>query len=201
MSVDWIKRCLWVALTFPLVRLVVGAVTDRLGANPIELILRNTGFWTLSCLMLTLTVTPMRRLTGFSQLVRVRRLLGLFAFDYALLHLSTYVILDQYFDWANILKDLTKRPYITLGMTALVLLVPLALTSTDGMMRRLGGGRWRRLHQLVYLIGGLGVVHFWWLVKKDVSQPFLFALVFFSLMAHRFFWRRKPSPLPSNPPS
>jgi sulfoxide reductase heme-binding subunit YedZ len=125
-----------------------------------------------------MALTPIRQWTGVIWVGRFRRMLGLFAFFYSLLHLGTYVILDQFFDWMGILKDIAKRPYITVGFTALVLMIPLAVTSTDGMLRRLGGERWRKLHRLIYVITLGGIIHFWWLVKKDITEPFIFASIY-----------------------
>ncbi len=180
-----IKAVLFVAALVPLLRLVVAAFTGGLGVNPIEFVTRSTGTWTLSLLLITLAVTPLRRLTGWNWLIRLRRMLGLFAFFYACLHFTTYVWLDQFFDAAAIARDVVKRPFITVGFAAFVLLVPLAATSTNAMIRRLGGKRWQRLHYLVYLIATLGVVHYWWLVKKDVTQPMLFAFALAILLLYR----------------
>ncbi|BBL77269.1 protein-methionine-sulfoxide reductase heme-binding subunit MsrQ (plasmid) [Methylomagnum ishizawai] len=166
----------WLSL-LPLVDLVWAGAADALGANPIEKITRDTGWWTLAFLMIGLAVTPARKLSGWSWLGRFRRMLGLFAFFYACLHLATYLALDQFFAWTEILADIVKRPYITVGSAAFVMLVPLAATSTDGMVRRLGGQRWKRLHRCVYLIAVCGVVHFWWLVKKDLGEPAGFAAI------------------------
>jgi len=173
-----LKTIIFLMSLAPLARLSYGGLLDQLGANPIEKILRQTGFWTLTFLTLTMAVTPIRRWFGLIWLARLRRMLGLYAFFYGLLHLATYVVLDQYFDWEGIVKDITKRPYITIGFTALVLMIPLALTSTNRMQRFLGGERWRRLHKLTYLIALGGIIHFWWLVKKDISEPLIFALIY-----------------------
>lgn len=180
-----LKRGLFLILSIPLFKLIADGVLDQLGANPIEKITRTTGYWTLTLLLVTLAVTPLRRFFGWSWPGRFRRMLGLFAFFYGCLHFLTYLVLDQFFDWAGIVKDIAKRPYITVGFTALLLLVPLAVTSTDGMIRRLGGKRWRVLHRLVYLIAILGVVHFWWLVKKDISRPAIDAAILALLLGFR----------------
>jgi len=169
----------------PLAHLLVGAWQGSLGANPIETITRSTGLWTLRFMLITLTVTPVRRLTGWNDAIRLRRMLGLFAFFYGSLHLLTYVWLDQFFDWASIVKDVAKRPFITAGFSAYVLLVPLAITSTAGMIRRLGGRRWRRLHRLAYATAALGVVHYWWLVKADIRPPRNYAIVLAVLLLVR----------------
>lgn len=181
------------ALTFaiallPLARLLALGLTDRLGVNPIEFITRSTGTWTLVFLLLTLSITPLRRLSGWGWLIRLRRMLGLFAYFYACLHFTTYIWLDQFFDWGEIVKDVYKRPFITAGFSAFVLLLPLALTSTDAMMRRLKRN-WGRLHQLVYPIALLAVTHYWWLVKKDITQPALYAACLALLLGMRLWWR------------
>ena len=175
----------------PLMKLGLYAYWDRLGANPIEKITRTTGFWTLTFIVISLSVTPFRRLSGCLWLVRLRRMLGLYAFFYGCLHFLTYIVLDQFFDWEAILKDIVKRPYITVGFPAYLLLIPLALTSTDTMIRRLGGKRWRLLHKLVYLSAIGGVIHYWWLVKKDLTNPLSFAILLSLLLGIRlFYWQR-----------
>jgi methionine sulfoxide reductase heme-binding subunit len=171
----------------PLVRLIVLGGSGGLGANPIEFITRSTGTWTLTGLMVTLSVTPLRRLTGRAALLRYRRMLGLFTFFYASLHFVTYIWLDQFFDPSAIARDIVKRPFITVGFTAFVLLVPLAATSTHAMMRRLGR-RWQQLHRLVYVIALLGVVHYLWLVKKDMTEPLIYGGVLATLLAMRLSW-------------
>lgn len=179
-------RALVFALSLlPLAKLVAWTFFDRLGANPVEFIQRSTGYWTLMFLMFTLAITPLRRLLEAPWLVRLRRMLGLYAFFYALLHLTTYVVLDQFFDFGEILRDIAKRPFITLGFAALLLMTPLALTSTNAMVRRLGGKAWTRLHKLVYPLAILGVAHFWWLVKRDLTEPRLFAMVLAVLLGVR----------------
>ena len=171
----------------PLLRLVVLGESGGLGANPIEFITRSIGTWTLVGLLLTLSVTPLRRLSGRADLIRYRRMLGLFTFFYAGLHFVTYVWLDQFFDPAAIARDIIKRPFITVGFAAFVLLIPLALTSTHAMMRRLGR-RWQLLHRLIYLIALLGVIHFLWLVKKDLTEPLIYAAVLALLLIVRLPW-------------
>ena len=172
----------------PLAKLGWLAYQDALGANPIEKITRTTGYWTLVFLMVTLSASPLKQLTGWSWLIRLRRMLGLFAFFYALLHFSTYLVLDQFFDWDSIIKDIVKRPYITVGFPAFMLLIPLAVTSTDGMIRRLGGKRWKLLHRAVYFCAVGGVIHYWWLVKKDLTNPITFALILALLLGFRLFY-------------
>jgi len=183
------KAALFALCLAPLARLVFFAFTDRLGANPIEFVIRSLGTWTLTLLLITLCITPLRRLTGWNSLIRVRRLLGLFVFFYAGLHLLTYAGVDQSFDLSAILADIVKRPYITVGVTCFVLLIPLAVTSTNAMQRRLGGRRWQQLHRLVYLIAAGGVLHYFQLVKKDVTQPVLYGLVLGVLLGMRLWWR------------
>jgi sulfoxide reductase heme-binding subunit YedZ len=179
----WIRPAAWVGGLIPLLLLVAGAFTGGLGADPIEYVTLRTGFATLLMLMCTLAVTPVRRLTGWNWLAPARRTLGLCAFLYVCLHLSTYLV-DQGFAWTYIVEDVAERPYVTAGFTAFLLLLPLALTSTKASIRRLGK-RWQKLHRLVYLAAGLGVLHFLWLVKSDLREPLIFAAVFAVLMALR----------------
>lgn len=186
----WLKIGVFVLACYPLLRLIFLGVTDGLGTNPIEFITRSTGTWTLVGLMLTLTVTPLRQLSGWNSLLRVRRMLGLFSFFYACLHFITYIWLDQFFDFAAIIKDVYKRPFITVGFSAFVLLIPLALTSSNSMIRRLGARRWQLLHRLVYVIAILGVLHYAWLVKKDLTQPLIYAAVLTVLLGWRVLHRR-----------
>lgn len=163
--------------------------THRLGPNPIETITHTTGDWTLRFLVLTLAVTPLRKLLGLPELIRYRRMLGLFAFFYGTLHFMTYLWLDKFFDAAEIIKDVGKRPFIAAGFTGFVLLIPLALTSTAASIRRLGGQRWRRLHRLVYVSALAGVAHYYWQVKSDIRGP----LVYFALIAALLLWRIVPA--------
>ncbi len=174
----------WVALAAPLVWLGLRFRRDHLGANPIEAIILWSGVSTLVLLMLTLAVTPLRRLTGWNEVVRIRRFLGLTAFGYLCLHFLSYVGLDQFFAFQYILSDIAKRPFITAGFAAFVLLVPLAVTSTKGWIRRLGR-RWQRLHQLVYVAATLGVLHYYWKVKADTRWPLAFAVILLVLLAMR----------------
>lgn len=169
----------------PLAVLIWRGFADGLGANPVEAITHHTGLWALRLLMATLALTPLRLLTGWSGALRYRRMVGLFAFFYALLHFVTYLWLDQHFAWEDITADILKRPYITVGFSALVILVPLAATSTNAMVRRLGARRWLRLHKLVYVSGLLGALHFLWLVKADIREPVLYLALFVMLMALR----------------
>ncbi len=169
-------------------------VTGRLGANPVEEILDRFGNWGLRMIMITLAVTPLRRITGWNWLARFRRMLGLFAFFYVLMHFLTWLILDQGALLSAILEDLVERPFITIGFLALLFLIALATTSTSGMRRRLGR-RWQTLHNAVYLIAILGVWHYWWQVKKDITEPLIYAVVLAVLLIPRAWWywqRRRP---------
>jgi len=177
----------------PLLRLVSLGFTGGLGANPLEAITHGTGDWTLYLLCITLAVTPLRKLTGINWLVRMRRMLGLMAFLYMALHFTAFIWFDHFFDVAAIWKDIVKRPFITIGVIALVLSIPLAITSTNGMVRRLGGKRWALLHRLIYVIVPLGVLHYWWdkSGKNLIAQPLLFAVIVAVLLALRLLWRRR----------
>ena len=167
-----------------------GLAGMSLGANPVEELIHRCGKWGLKFILITLAVTPLRGLTGWNWLIRFRRMLGLFAFFYILLHFLVYAGLDQRFDLAVILEDIAERPYITIGMAALVLLVPLAVTSTNGMMRRLGR-RWKQLHRLVYPIAILGVWHFYWQVKLDTLEPIIYAAILAALLGYRLVRSRR----------
>ena len=175
----------------PLARLVYGYFYDELGANPLEHITRNTGEWTLRFLLITLCVTPLRHITGMNWLLRLRRMLGLYAFFYGCLHLTTYLWLDQFFDWTEIGRDILKRPFITLGFSAMLLMTPLALTSFNAAIRKLGAKRWQALHRCVYAVSILGVLHFWWLVKIDLTEPAIYAVLLSALLGYRLWWRQR----------
>jgi sulfoxide reductase heme-binding subunit YedZ len=200
-QLSWIKLATFVACLVPLALLAWRGFSGGLGANPIEYITHSTGWWTLTFLLITLSVTPARRLTGLAWLLRLRRMLGLFAFSYATLHFTTYIWLDQFFDPASIVKDIAKRPFVTLGFAAFVLLIPLAATSSNAMVKRLGARRWQRLHRLVYAIAILGVLHFWWLVKKDITEPVVFAILLALLLGARLIWRARRAAAPAQPSS
>ena len=195
MSVRRIKPWVFVACLVPLAWLMWRALTGGLTANPIEDITHRTGDWTLRLLMVTLAITPLRRLLGWSSLASYRRMIGLFAFFYAALHLSTYLVLDFFFAFDLILDDVIERRYVTAGFTGFMLLLPLALTSTTGMIRRLGGARWRQLHRLVYLAAVAGVVHYLWLVKIDIGPPLVYAAVLAVLLGLRlwFHYAKRPA--------
>lgn len=186
-----VKAILFVLCLLPLARLIVLGVNDGLGANPIEFITRSTGTWTLVLLLVTLSVTPLRKILQQPALIRLRRMFGLFAFFYVCLHFTTYIWLDQFFDVGEIAKDIVKRPFITVGFAAFVLLIPLAATSNNAIIKRMGARRWQRLHRLVYAIGILGVIHYWWLVKKDLTQPIIYALILAALLGYRILAARQ----------
>lgn len=186
-----IKPAIFAIALLPLAFLVYRALNNDLGANPIETINRYTGDWVLRFLLMTLAVTPLRRLTGWNGLLRYRRMLGLFAFFYACLHFLSWAWLDQYFVLADIVRDVAKRPYITVGFASFLMLIPLAITSTSAMIRRLGARRWQQLHRLVYLIGIGGVVHFLWLVKSDIREPLVYAAILVVLLGSRLWHRRR----------
>ena len=173
----------------PLALLVWDVYRKHVGANPLEFVTRTTGMLTLVFLLLALAVSPLRRITGLNWLIRFRRMLGLFAFFYGSLHLLTYIAFDRFFHFTTIPSDILKRPFIAIGMTAFVLMLPLAITSTDKMVKRLGGRRWAQLHRIVYASGVLGVLHYYMLVKSDIRLPVTFAFLLFLLLAFRLFVR------------
>jgi sulfoxide reductase heme-binding subunit YedZ len=208
-----LKPLAFAAALGPAAWLIWAVVTGNLSANPLSDITNETGVWTLRFLCVTLALTPLRRLTGWNVVIRFRRMAGLFAFFYGSLHFLTYIIADRFASLVDfpdgmvstttvrnllgaIIEDIYKRPYITVGFTALMLMVPLAVTSTAGMIRRLGGKRWNALHRLVYVSAVGGVVHYWWLVKADVSRPQIYAVVVGLLLAFRLYWSRVRSASP-----
>lgn len=180
------KPLLFILLSLPLVYYAWGIWQDQLGANPLEAVIRGLGDWGLRILLLTLLISPLRRLLNWPQLLRVRRMLGLFAYFYIVMHFMSYLWFDQFFDWEEIWFDILERPFITVGMIAVVLLTPLAITSTKGMIRRLGK-RWKLLHMLIYPIGILAVLHFWWMVKLDITEPAIYAFILFILLGERVY--------------
>jgi sulfoxide reductase heme-binding subunit YedZ len=182
---QWTKPPIFLLCLVPLGILVGRALTANLGANPVEFIQHATGDWTLRFLVFTLSITPLRKLLKLPDLIRFRRMLGLFAFFYACLHFLTYLGPDQSFDLAAIWKDVAKRPFITVGFTAFVLLIPLAITSTAGWIRRLGGHRWQMLHRAIYISAICGVIHYYWLVKSAVLRP----LTYGAIVAVLLLWR------------
>jgi sulfoxide reductase heme-binding subunit YedZ len=183
-----VKPLAFVACLVPFAWLLWRVANNDLGTNPIETLNRFTGDWTLRFLLITLAVTPLRRISGWHQLIRLRRMFGLFAFFYATVHFLTYALIDQYFDFPAIVQDVAKRPFITVGFACFLLLIPLAATSTNSMVRRLGGRRWQRLHRLVYVIAVGGVIHFLWLVKSDIREPALYAAILAVLFGYRLWW-------------
>jgi sulfoxide reductase heme-binding subunit YedZ len=191
-----IKAAIFVLALVPVARLAWQTLSGQF-VEPLKSITNGTGTWTLYFLCITLAVTPLRRLTNAAWLVRLRRMLGLFAFFYAALHFLTFLWFDHFFDLAAMWKDVLKRPFITVGFAAFVLLVPLAVTSTNAMVRRLGGKRWQALHRAIYVIVPLGVLHFWWMkaAKHNLGEPILFAVIVAVLLGMRLFWRlARPQP-------
>jgi sulfoxide reductase heme-binding subunit YedZ len=191
----FLKIILFASALLPAARLLLFGFTDRLGANPIEFVTRSSGDWTLYFLCITLAVTPLRRFTNWNWLIKLRRMLGLFAFFYASLHFTTFLWFDHFFDVSEMLKDVVKRPFITVGFIAFISLLPLALTSTNGMIRRLGGKRWQWLHRSLYVIAMLGILHFWWMRagKHNFEKPILFGTIVAALLLVRvwFAWRNR----------
>src|SRR5690349_4980046 len=183
--IRYLKVAVFLACLVPLGLLGWDAYTQNLGANPIEKITHTTGDWTLRFLLITLSVTPLRKLLGVPAFIKFRRMLGLFAFFYATLHFLTYIWLDKFFNLHEILADVAKRKFITIGFTAFVLLIPLALTSTAGWIRRLGGKRWQALHRLIYLAAIAGVIHYLWLVKADIRRPVQYGILLAILLLYR----------------
>lgn len=200
-----LKALLFLLLLLPAARYAHGLLTDRLGANPIEALTRGMGIWTLNFLLLTLCVSPLRKLSGWHWLLRLRRMLGLAAFAYGCLHLLTYAWLDQFWDLQAIARDVWKRPFITVGFSAFLLMLPLALTSSNAAIRRLGGRRWQNLHRTVYAVAILGVVHYLWLVKRvALLDPLIYALILALLLGWRIAERLRlngPWPAPKRPPA
>jgi methionine sulfoxide reductase heme-binding subunit len=187
-----LKPITFIACLIPLGQLLYNAWTDNLSANPIEFITHFTGDWTLIFLLASLSVTPLRQISGWNELIKYRRMLGLFAFFYAVLHFATYMVLDHFFDFQAIVKDVMKRPYVTAGFTGFVLMIPLAITSTAGMIRRLGK-RWQQLHRFVYVVGIAGVIHFYWLVKADIRRPVQYGAVLALLLGYRLVVKWMPA--------
>jgi len=180
-----LKTVLWMACLAPVCRLLFKGLTSGLGANPIEFITLSTGTWTLVLILATLSITPLRRFTHQNWLIKLRRPIGLFAFFYACLHFTTYIWLDKFFDLPEMIKDVAKRPFITAGFLAFVLMIPLTATSTGGAVRRLGGRYWQLLHRLIYISAAAAVVHFWWKVKADHLLPSIYGLIFILFMLLR----------------
>jgi sulfoxide reductase heme-binding subunit YedZ len=187
-SVSYIKVLVFLICLYPLVSMVWGFFSGQLGANPIEAVTRNSGLWGLRFLLITLCVTPLRWLTGINQLVRFRRMLGLFAFFYATVHMLLYLGLDQFFDWSEIWRDIIKRPFITVGFINFVALLPLAFTSTNKMVKRLGGRRWKQVHKLSYFVAMAACVHYLMLIKADIRQPLIYILILAVLLSVRLVY-------------
>ncbi|MGH9775013.1 MAG: sulfite oxidase heme-binding subunit YedZ [Candidatus Acidiferrales bacterium] len=202
----WTKIPVFLLCLVPLGLLGWAALTGGLGANPIEFITHATGDWTIRFLIFTLAITPARKLLHLSPLIRYRRMLGLFAFFYGCLHFTTYIWLDKFFNVSEMIKDVGKRPFITVGFTAFVLMIPLAITSTAGWIRRLGGRGWQWLHRAIYVSAVCGVIHYYWLVKSDVRKPLQYGAWVALLMALRVaMWidgrNRRLAGLPTSPPT
>ena len=204
----WTKVVLFVVCLMPAVRLgwglflvLQGKPAGAMTANPIEFITRDTGDWIMRFLLATLCITPLRLLLNRPQLTRFRRMLGLYAFFYGALHLLTWMWLDKFFAWMEMFMDVLKRPFITVGMLGFLVMVPLAITSTSAMVRRLGWARWQKLHRIVYVAPAAGVVHYWWLVKSDISEPLLYGVILSVLMAYRLYhWTHASKPAPARKP-
>jgi len=192
------KLVIFINALVPLILLLWDVGRGRAGANPTEFITRTTGMLTLVFLIISLAVTPVRKATGANWLVKFRRMLGLFAFLYGSLHLLTYVAFDRFFNFKSVPADIIKRPFIAIGMTAFVLMIPLAITSTSRMVKRLGGKAWSRLHRIVYLAGVAGVLHYWMLVKSDTRLPLTFAFLLAVLLAYRLLIRFAPPSVPQS---
>lgn len=188
-----IKIILFIVSLIPATWLVYALLTNQLGANPIEAITRETGLWALRFLWLTLLITPLRWLTGWNQLATLRRMLGLYVFFYALLHMLLYLWLDQFFDLNDIIKDIIKRPFITIGFFTFTALIPLVITSNNAMVKRLGGKRWKKLHQLTYFIAIASSVHFYMLVKQDKTEPLFYMALLIILFALRLYKKHHKS--------
>jgi sulfoxide reductase heme-binding subunit YedZ len=180
-----VKPILYLSAALPLAWLLFALLTGRVMGDQVKFMQHVTGDTVLTCLMLTLSITPLRRLTGWNEIIRIRRLIGLTAFWYACLHLTTYLVFDQELSFSEIMADIEKHPWVLVGFTAFLCLVPLAITSTNGWVRRLGGKRWQRLHRLVYVAAAAGVLHYLWLVKKDIRYPLLYGLVLLVLLGSR----------------
>ena len=191
------KFVIFINALVPLALMLWDVYHKRVGANPLEFVTRTTGMLTLVFLMITLAVSPVRQITGLNWLVKFRRLLGLFAFFYGFLHLVTYIWFDRFFNFKSVPGDVLTRPFIALGMLAFFLMLPLAITSTSKMVKRLGGKRWSKLHKLIYVAGGAGVLHFWLLIKSDTRLPLTFGFVLLLLLVHRLFVNFYPPVKPS----
>jgi sulfoxide reductase heme-binding subunit YedZ len=197
MFVSRLKKILFVIGLIPMSWLIIGLFTNQLGVNPIETLIRDSGIWALRFLLITLAVTPIRWLTGWNQLIAFRRMLGLYAFFYATIHMLMYLGLDQFFEVSEIIKDIIKRPFITVGFVSFILLIPLAVTSTNKMMKRLGGKNWKRLHKISYFIAVAACLHFYMLARADKSEPLVYIVIISFLLLVRVYhsisqqWQQK----------
>jgi methionine sulfoxide reductase heme-binding subunit len=187
MSIRRLKIATFLLCLLPVLALAWRGTHGGLGANPVEFVTHSTGDWTLRFLLITLAITPVRRVIAMPSVIRFRRMFGLFAFFYGCLHFLTYIWFDKFFDIEDMLKDVDKRPFITIGFASLLLMIPLAVTSTAAWIRRLGGKRWQLLHRLVYLIAAGSVIHYYWLVKSDIRMPALYGAILTVLLAYRLF--------------
>ena len=195
-TLRWLKSLLFIICLIPLANLVYAVLTASIAGDPVETMTKVTGEWGLRFLLLTLSITPLRKLLKMTDLIKFRRMLGLFAFFYAFCHLNVYIVFDQFFDWPEIWRDTIEKKFVFAGMLAVVLMIPLAITSTNGWIKRLGGKRWQRLHRLVYIIAIAAVVHFIWLVKADLAEPLVYALILALLLGFRVFHKyKKPAML------
>jgi sulfoxide reductase heme-binding subunit YedZ len=205
-TMTFAKFVILINALIPLALLLTDVYRNRVGANPLEFATRTTGMLTLIFLVISLAVTPLRKITGINSLVKFRRMLGLVAFFYGVLHLTTYIWFDRFFNLRSTISDIAQRPFIAIGMAAFVLMIPLAITSTNRMVKKLGGKRWARLHRIVYLAGALGVLHFWMLVKSDTRLPLTFGFILALLLGYRLFLKfypaetkpRQASPIPQD---
>jgi methionine sulfoxide reductase heme-binding subunit len=191
-SQSFVRRAKWfliVLASLPFLRMAIGAPLGWLGVNPIEFITRSTGTWTIVSLVITLSITPLRRLTQWHWLLRLRRTTGLITFFYVTLHFITWIWLDRFFDVDEVTKDIFKRPFITLGFAAFVLMIPLAITSNNASIKRLGAATWQRIHYLVYVIAVLASVHFIWLARRNPNEPYIYAAIFALLLGARVYWK------------
>ena len=199
----WTKAVVFLVCSIPFIQLCAKALQNNLGINPVETLQHTTGDWTLNFLVFTLAVTPLRKTLKLPELIRFRRMLGLFAFFYVLLHFLTYLGPDQSFNFSGMWDDVAKRKFVTVGFSALLLMIPLAATSTTGMIRRLGGKRWQALHRLIYACAILGVIHYYWLVKSDVRKPLFYAFWVAILLMWRvwdaYFRGKASAPTPVRP--
>lgn len=186
-SIAQLKVLVFIGCLLPAGMLIYGALMGQLGANPIEVLTRDSGTWALRFLLLTLCLTPLRWLTGLNNLIRFRRMIGLFVFFYAVVHMSLYLWLDQFFDWHEIWLDILKRPFITIGFISFLLLIPLVVTSTNAMMQRLGARRWKALHRLTYVIAALSCLHYLMLIKADITEPMIYFMILAFLLGFRLY--------------